>query len=191
MIKCTIQVIKNAMRFQGVFIAFINNIELANTGNSNEMRITSFGLIKIALCILLKWLKELREKYGWQAIGNALLIVRVNNNNNNNNDDDRSDRLTTPSDETESSNPRKAGIAGGVVLMSNGSQSPLEGEFPWVDGCSCLPPRTPSRGLPRRTRRLAETKSKKSRLWQLSMRLSESADSWLDMREISFLHEFR
>jgi len=38
--------------------------------------------------------------------------------------------LTTPSDE-DSSNPRKAGIAaGGVVLMSKGpSQSPLEGEF--------------------------------------------------------------
>lgn len=37
--------------------------------------------------------------------------------------------LTTPSDE-DSSNPRKAGIAvGGVVLMSKGSQSLLEGEF--------------------------------------------------------------
>ena len=43
-------------------------------------------------------------------------------------------KLTTPSAEAKSSNPRKAGIAGGVVLMSSGNQSPLEGEFPWVKG---------------------------------------------------------
>lgn len=63
--------------------------------------------------------------------------------------------LTTPSDE-DSSNPRKAGIAaGGVVLMSRGSQSLLEGEFLRTDGDGCLPPLVPSRGLPRRTLRAA------------------------------------
>lgn len=63
--------------------------------------------------------------------------------------------LTTPSDE-DSSNPRKAGMAaGGVVLMSKGNQSLLEGEFLWTDGDECLPPLVPSRGLPRRTLRAA------------------------------------
>lgn len=63
-------------------------------------------------------------------------------------------KLTTPSVET-SSNPRNAGMAGVVVVevdMSSGIQSPLDGEFPWVElWISCLPPRTPRRGLPRLT----------------------------------------
>lgn len=70
--------------------------------------------------------------------------------------------LTTPSDE-DSSNPRKAGIAaGGVVLMSKGNQSLLEGEFLWTDGDECLPPLVPSRGLPRRTLRAATINCKKT-----------------------------
>lgn len=62
-------------------------------------------------------------------------------------------KLTTPSEE-ESSKPRKAGIAGGVVLMSRGpgNQSFLDGELPWTDD-KCLPPLVPSLGLPRLTLR--------------------------------------
>lgn len=65
----------------------------------------------------------------------------------------RDKKFTTPSEE-DSSNPRKAGIAaGGVVLMSKGSHSLLEGELPCTDGDPCFPPFVPSRGLPRRTLR--------------------------------------
>lgn len=62
-------------------------------------------------------------------------------------------KITTPSEE-DSSKPRKAGIAaGGVVLISKGSHSLLEGELLCIDGDPCFPPLVPSRGLPRRTLR--------------------------------------
>lgn len=62
-------------------------------------------------------------------------------------------KLTIPSDE-DSSKPRKAGIAGGVVLMSSGpgNHSFRDGELPCPEA-RFRAPLLPRRGLPRLTRR--------------------------------------